>query len=72
MKTSSTDGKTDEWTDGQASGQTHRQKDMNILTELELGRARQASWGLAGLSKAWRGLAGLIGSKRALAGLSGP
>ena len=72
MKTNSTDGKTDEWTDGQPSGQTHRQKDMDILTELGLGRARQARWGLAGLGKAWRGLAGLIGSKRALAGLIWP
>ena len=70
MKTSSTDGKTDEWTDGQASGQTRRQKDMDILTVL--GRARQARWGLAVLGKAWRGLAGLIGSKRALAVLIGP
>ena len=27
MKTSWTDGQTDEWTDGQAGGQKHRQKD---------------------------------------------
>ena len=71
MKTSSTDGKTEEWTDGQASGQTLRQQDMHILTELGLGRARQARWGLAGLGKAWWGLAELIGSNRALVGLNG-
>ena len=53
---------------GQASGQKHRQKDMDILTELGLGNARQARWGLAGLGKVWRGLAGLSGAKRALAG----
>ena len=40
MKTRWTDGKTDEWTDGQARGQTHGQKDMDIWTDLGLGRAR--------------------------------
>ena len=30
MKTRWTDGKTDEWADGQARGQTHGQKDMDI------------------------------------------
>ena len=59
MKTRWTDGKTDEWTDGQASGQTHGQKDMDIWTDLGLGRARQARWGLAGFGKACLGLARL-------------
>ena len=40
MKTRWTDGKTDEWADGQARGQTHGQKDMDIWTDLVTGRAR--------------------------------
>ena len=50
MKTSWTDRQTDEWTDGQAGGQTHRQKDRWMYGQTwDLGRARQ---GLAELNEA--------------------